>query len=339
MGGNLFKLGRIPAETYRDIEQEVAQYLDQKIGKANFRIPRYYADKADFGDLDVLIAVDRLSSNQQLSWQDFRQELIHDLGITQFKVGGGLLSTVYRQFQVDFFARPDATFESTYHYMSFNDLGNLIGKIFKRFNLKYGEDGLSYVFRRKDSSYRKDLLVSNDFIRIFEFLQLDTEQWKQGFASKNEMFDWVVKSPYFSVTPYLKKDKRLQERARQRPTIEAFFKYLEEHQITQTYAYLEDREAYLSMIADHFNRPDLLTQIAHEKEMETQATVIRKKYNGKLIMDLFPALQGKALGQFMQQFQESLDDFQRKLYEWDALEIQRKLHAFHVKWKAKNQAE
>ena len=53
MGGNLFKLGRKPRAEYLEIEAEVRSFLDDLIGEEGYRIPRYYGDKPEFGDLDV----------------------------------------------------------------------------------------------------------------------------------------------------------------------------------------------------------------------------------------------------------------------------------------------
>ena len=65
MGGNLFKLGRIPQAEYKVIEHELRSYLDQKFGNY-YRIPRYYADKADFGDLDIVLSTLRSCSLDEI---------------------------------------------------------------------------------------------------------------------------------------------------------------------------------------------------------------------------------------------------------------------------------
>ena len=54
MGGNYFNLGRLPREEYLEIEADIRSFLDKRYGKGKYRIPRYYEEKSDFGDLDVL---------------------------------------------------------------------------------------------------------------------------------------------------------------------------------------------------------------------------------------------------------------------------------------------
>ncbi len=83
MGGNLFKLGRLPQAQYAVIETELRQYLDRKMG-AEYRIPRYYRSKADFGDVDIIISDAAIQS----TWQDLRMQIVQDLGIEQYKSAG-----------------------------------------------------------------------------------------------------------------------------------------------------------------------------------------------------------------------------------------------------------
>ena len=326
MGGNLFKLGRLPRADYKVIETELIQYLDQKLGEY-YRIPRYYDDKPDFGDLDIVVSSAVLTGN----WEQLRNEIINDLGLTQYKSAGAVFSTVYRNFQVDYFVRNHQYFESTYNFLCFNDIGNLIGKIFKRFNLKYGEQGLQYVFRRADNHYHKDLAVSLDIDKIFGFLQLDIAKWRQGFANKTEMFDWVVACPYFSVAPYEKLSKKMEQRLKERPTIQAFMEYLEKNKVTKTFEFAEDRDEYIATIDAYFpeaNLPDLITK---EKEREKFVLAIKAKYNGRIIMSLFPNLKGKALGTFMMNFQSQWEDYERAFYEMTAEEIERSLGEFYTR--------
>ncbi len=305
MGGKLFNLGRIDREQYLAIEAEVRQYLDRKIGSAAYRIPHFYTTKPDFGDLDVIIQ----SDNRQ-TWQTLRQEFITDLGITQIKSDGNVFSTVYRGLQVDYFTAAPEFLESTYSYLSFNDLDNLIGKIYRRFNLKYGEKGLAYVFRRQDGNYKKDLGITTDFAAMCEFLGLDYAEWQKGFAELADVFTWVIASPYFSVHPYFNQSTSLEKRAKERTTIQKFLVYLEEHQIKKEYQYLENRDDYLPWIADQFPTASLLEQIISEQQLEVRSIALKAKFNGDRLMQLLPGLSGKALGEFIVKLKEQIPDFE-----------------------------
>lgn len=321
MGGNLFKLGRLPRNEYLEVEGEMRQYLDNKLGDF-YRIPHYYGDKPDFGDLDIIV------SSAVSNWEEKRREIIGDLGITQYKSIGHVFSTVYQNFQVDYFVIPAEHFESTYNFFCFNDLGNLLGKICRRFNLKYGEQGLAYVFRRDDENYKKDIILTKDFAKICQFLQVDYRKWAEGFANLEEMFEWAIASPYFSVEPYLKPSKMLENRAKDRRTIQKFIEYLHEKKITKTYEYLENRDDYLLWIIENFPEADLPTKIAHEKDLEKRANLIKAKFNGKLLMQLLPQLEGKKLGEFIIEFKKSFADFEEFILENSQEEIEQKILGF-----------
>lgn len=324
MGGKLFDLGRIPKKQYLEIEELLRIYLDNKLGKL-YRIPRFYADKSDFGDVDILISSAALENG---NWEKLKKEFINDLEITSYQTIGNIFSTVYQNFQVDFFIESQKYFECAYAFLCFNDIGNLIGRIFKKFNLKYGNKGLVYVFRRADNHYVREIEVSKNFEKIFSFLELNYQKWVDGFESKEEMFEWVIASPYFSVSPYLKMSTRMEKRKNERPTIQAFLTYIEENQVEKTYEY-QERDSYIPLIHDFFPEANIIEEIAKEKEREKYVISIREKYNGKIIMNLFPALQGKELGTFMKKFQEQFDDYEKVLFGLSAQEIEKQLQQFN----------
>lgn len=325
MGGNLYKLGRLPKEQYLVIENEISDYLSQKIGENNFRIPRYYTDKPDFGDLDIIISLAEIGQN----WDKIRLEFVKDLKISQYKSTGAVFSTVYKNFQVDYFTASAEYFESTYNYLSFNDLSNLIGKICHRLGLKYGENGLQYVFRRADSHYKKEIKITTDFHKICAFLGLDYAQWKIGFQNLPQMFDWVIASPYFSVKPYqedLAGD--MEKRSERRTTVQKFIDYLADNQIVKSYNYLEKKSDYLPIIQTFFPEIDLKQQIAKEEELEKIASQVQQKFNGNLIMQWIPELSGKELGQFIFDFKSQFTDFEEFILNTSIDEIQQKVIKF-----------
>jgi len=192
VGGKLFDLPRMPRDAYMQRERAVRACLERRLPAGAFGIPRWYGDKADFGDLDVIVARD--------AWAEHGEEVIGELGIVERKSMGRLQSTVYDGLQTDFFAVAADEVECMYTFMCFNDLGNLIGRLCRRFGLQWGEDGLAYVYRREpDAHYKAVLPVTRDFTRVCGFLQLDHAAWCTGFANLEEMFGWVIASPYFSV--------------------------------------------------------------------------------------------------------------------------------------------
>ena len=303
MGGNLFKLGRKPRAEYLEIEAEVRSFLDELIGVQGYRIPRYYGDKPDFGDLDVVVssaAIEALGG-----FETFTQAIASGLEVSQTKNVGHVYSTAYRNLQVDYFTRPAEQLESTYNYLSFNDIGNLIGKIYRRLGFKYGEDGLSYVYRRSaQESYRRDIPVSRDWPRILALIELDVAVWQAGFDSLEHMFGWVVASPYFSVAPYRELSRSTEKRAKQRRTMARFLDWVEREQIEQIHEYERDRSAYVPWVAEAFPEAELEAALARERALEAEDERLRAKFSGGLVRRWL-GLEGKQLGRFLRAFKRT----------------------------------
>jgi len=299
MGGNLFKLGRLPRADYLVIEAALRRYLDVTFGGL-YRIPRYFGCKEDFGDVDILLSQAAVKGD----WAAFKRRIIADLAVERHVYTGAVLSTVYRNFQVDFFVVPEEQLLASYHFMSFNDLGNLVGRIFRGFGLKYGMSGLSYVFRRDNGPYKRDILVSRDWEKILAFLKLDHAAWQAGFDQLEEMFEWLLDCPYFRSAPYLDSNSPLNKRAAQRPTIRAFLDYLTANSISRDYAHLAGREAHVKAIDEHFG-VELAAAIASERREEQLALQLADKLNGRVVM-AETGLSGKALGALMKRLRHEV---------------------------------
>ena len=301
MGGNLFKLGRKPRDEYLEIEADVRRFLDGLI-PGGFRIPRYYATKPDFGDMDIVVSRGAIESIG--GTEAFVEALRSKLGVTEIQNTGHVWATAYRDFQVDYFVRPTEVVDSTANYLAFNDLGNLVGKIFKRLGLKYGETGLLYVFRRESQpSYKKELFVSRDWARILGFLGLDVAHWRAGFSTLEEMFAWVVASPWFSVAPYVDRDRSTEKR-RNRPTMQRFMKWIETEKIDKRVDFRRERDAYVPEIAAAFPEVGLEEALGKERQAEADAVALRAKFSGGLVRE-WTGLDGKELGGFMRRFCEA----------------------------------
>ncbi|APR79144.1 Hypothetical protein A7982_04491 [Minicystis rosea] len=320
MGGKLFNLPRMPRDAYLDVEAEVRRYLDHRL-PGRYRIPRFYGDKVDFGDMDVIVAA-------RPDWEALRTELARDLGITETKVVGHVFSTVFRGLQTDFFTIPERFLDSAYSFMCFNDVGNIIGRICRRFDLKYGERGLGYVYRRADDNYLVELEVSRDFERICAFLGLDFSAWRAGFGSLSEVFDWVIDSPYFSVAPYLDQaNSNVLKRSHDRSTIARFIAYLRERAVDKRFAFA-DRASYLPLVMAAFPEADLAVRIEAEREAEARQAVVATKFNGKRVMRLVPGIDGKALGELIRRFKASIPDFEAWVLATPEDEMDRRIRAF-----------
>ncbi|MDG1480387.1 MAG: hypothetical protein P8R54_12390 [Myxococcota bacterium] len=321
MGGSLYGLGRLPRAEYLALEARLRSDLDRMLGQ-HYQIPRYYRSKEDFGDVDVVVSEAAITT----TWSDLRDALVAGLGLTRFQRTGAVFSTVYQGFQVDYIVRPARYFESTCAFLDFNDLGNLLGKIFRRMNLKYGERGLQYVFRRADGNYTRDIDVSRDIQRICSHLSLDVAHWETGFETLEEMYAWLVASPWFSVAPYRDPSRTTRTRARQRPTIRRFLEWLDEEGIDTRVDY-PPREACLPHIIAAFPEAGLPEILAAEAVRERQVAAVKERFGGKRVMQLIPGLSGPQLGAFIKTFREGFADFESEISSLAPAEVDRRVLA------------
>lgn len=296
MGGNLYKVGRVTKERYKEIVASLLPILDKHFG-AYYRIPIPYHNKKNYGDVDIILDAGFLLNR---NWEE---PLLKDMGVVQVKKVRNVTSILYWDFQVDFFCVGTSKFESTYNFMCYNILGNLIGRIYHKFNLKYGEHGLSYVMRSYNNHSIHEVQVSKDMKRMLEFVDLSYDRWKLGFDNLIDIFQYVIGSKYFCASQYSDEYFNVRKRATQRPDFNTFLDYLKENNITKNYPFSYNREVYLPTIIEAFPEVNLQERYDKHNAIQVKLENIAKKFNGKLIMELTP-LRGADLGKFINDYKK-----------------------------------
>lgn len=308
LGGNLYKVERVNRARYDEIVNTLLPILDKHFGK-HYRIPIPYHTKPSYGDVDIIL------DGGFLVGKEWEESLINDLGNPQMKRVQNVLSLNYMNFQVDFFTALPERFESTYNFMCYNILGNLIGRLYHKFNLKYGEDGVKYVLRGFNNHISEEITLSRDMKTMLEFVDLSYERWQQGFNTLKDIFDYVIGSKYFCSSSYSDDYYSVRKRQAQRPDFNAFVDYITENKIDKNYPFDKDKEVYLPEIHKAFPEANLLERYyKHVRAQELQA-VIARKFNGKIIMGLLP-IDGKELGKFIDTYKNYKgDDFEEFILE------------------------
>ena len=139
------------------------------------------------------------------------------------------------------------------------------------------------------------------------------------------MYRWLIQSPWFSVEPYLNPSAATRKRVRHRPTVERFLVWLEAEGITCVCDYGADRAAHLPRVEAAFPEAGLGLAIEAERALEARDEVIRSRFNGRIVMSLFPHLKGEPLGIFIRTFKEGFEDFEAAIYGMSAEEVRRRL--------------
>lgn len=304
MGGNLFKVERVSKEKYLEILDTLYPVLDKYFGN-NYRIPKPYHNKPTYGDVDVILNATVISRNTP-NWQEkWLNPLLKDLGNPTMKQVRNVISLNYMNFQVDFFMEGESKFETSYNFMCYNILGNLLGRIFHKFNLRYGEDGLAYVLRGFNNHVSKEIVICKNLETILGFIGLSYERWLHGFDELEDIFKYVIDCKYFCSNSYNPEYFNIQKRATERPDFNKFLDYLETNKIEKNYPFEKDKLKYLPEIDSYFGS-DLKEKVEIHMQQQQIAYDISQKFNGKIVMELLN-IEGKELGSFIHGFKEWQD--------------------------------
>jgi hypothetical protein len=288
MGGNVFKNSstrRYTKEEYESLSTRIVCKL--QLISSKFRIIPSYADKESFGDMDVLVVP--LSIN---NWNT------HDLNQLFSSMGnvvhnGGVWSLVFEELQIDLITTTVTEFDAALDYFSYNDFGNLRGKIVHKFGLKYGHNGLSLPVKSNNHTLGTIMLSQNPEIinNMFGFKLAQ-------FRTLEEMFESVVRSHFFSpvVFAWDQMNATARIRDKKRTTYHSFLKYIEGNEYPHRCEFDIDKSTYLPWIFKNFPtaQPEYI-ELWKKKEMIEDAA---KKFNGELVT-MWTGRRGIELGDIM----------------------------------------
>lgn len=298
MGGHALKLvetRRCSREEFDSFCLEIKEVLKETFKQV--KVPRFYNNKETFGDIDVIIAMNNFSGNiHEYIGRNFKpKEIFHN---------GNCWSFDYKDIQVDFITTSSEHFESMCNYMSFNDLGNFIGRIAHGFGLKYGQKGLTYEHTFKNKNLG-EIIVSKDYSKIFSFLGLSFERWEKGFDNLEDIFTYIAESPYFNWEMFQmdQLNKINRDRNKKRASYTSFLEWMEENVADDNHAYkfAEDKTAYFIKINDSFPEANIVTAVRKLEYLECKKLYIQSKFNGGDVMRRY-GFEGKELGNKMNNF-------------------------------------
>lgn len=319
MGGSLLGAERMPRKQFEELMSKFLPELREALGDIEFSVVPYYSEKEDFGDLDVLVKAKT----------DVVRDLIYShppfmgygkLDRTANSTNHNCFSFLYKKFQVDLICTV-SDYETSIAYYSFNDVGNILGRFFHKFGLKFGHQGLLFPLR-DERGIRKEILITKDIYKILSFLGLDSSKWNKGFTTLEDIFEWVATCKYFDPNIFLGEMSAINEkRDRKRRTFSRFLDWVEETKPKANHTFLKRGETefidgyfpnrYLNMI-DNFFGSDVREQIDEFNVQMERERKIKEKYNGEIVMEI-TGLKGQELGSFMNKFRQhddgSFDDY------------------------------
>ena len=304
MGGQAIKnvyTRRYSRKEYDEIVPEIIQKAKKLFSDATDT--KFFSEKESFGDADILCLVDKPINIDIANW------IFSEFKSKEVNKNSHVYSFEYKELQVDFILTPLRNWETSKVYFSYNDLHNLIGKVAHKFGLKWGFDGLQYVYRLNDKKLGT-IEVTKDHKDALEFLGFDSKRYEEGFKNLDEIFEFVINSKYFNPWLFdLEKLNRInRERDKKRTTYKKFLEYLEpikkETKIEDYHYFYSDKKVYLGLIDNVF--PGFLRKYRLLEKKEERINMISKKFNGHMLMDKFN-LRGKELGTLITNFKESFE--------------------------------
>lgn len=304
MGGNVFRhthtVRRLVKEEYYQYANSILDLIREATGPIKLHVTQAIESKEDFGDIDIIIC-----------GRDKRNLIENLLTIKEYPMqkNGDVTSFLFIDFQVDLIFTDESHYEYSCNYFDWNDLGNLVGRISKQLGFKHGHDGLYYVLRNDDRII-KEFLLTTSYLDVIHLLGLDKLKFKKGFDTYEDLFEFVLSSPYFN--PEIFKLENLNNinrvRDRKRKTYNLFLKYIENKSYNKLdgfqrkLTYKEKEEFVFSKF------PKIRQEVETLKfkvELENQ---IKERINGHIIMQIVPSAQGQRVGEYIKAIKELRPD-------------------------------
>lgn len=316
MGGRALKsveTRRYSREEFDRVSKELIDILQLRFDRAS--VPLFYNNKETFGDIDIIVDTKCTST---LNFDDSIRKFIEN----RFKPNeifhnGNAFSFDYKEVQVDLICVKPEDFDSNYHYLAFNDLGNFIGRLAQSIGLKYGQEGLWYN-HYSDENTKDTIIVSKDYPKIFEFLGLDYDKWIEGFDTLEEIFAYVMTSSLFNPEMFQLKElnKINRERNLKRASYMSFLEFIKNkgpHPEYNKNVVALTKENVIGVIRDAFPECNIDLHLAEINYKHARKVLVRTKFNGGIIKEKY-SLEGKELGNSIKNFKNYIHSI---FYEMD----------------------
>ncbi|MFF2532194.1 hypothetical protein ACFVS2_25125 [Brevibacillus sp. NPDC058079] len=322
MGGNALKntfTRRYEKVEYFVLVEEVLLALKNLFPNIRTEVIKAYGGKESFGDMDVLIELDHLPNN----WTKY---VIDYFKPNENFKNGDVFSFDYKEFQIDLIGTKSESFDFSATYFSYNDLGNLMGRIAHKMGLKFGHQGLLYVLREEDKVI-KEIVLSTSAEEVLAFLGYDYARHQQGFDALEDVFHFAVSTPYFNPDIYLLDNLNHKSRVRdaKRKTYNEFLLWLQSDAYLRKeivpYPYNQDKQFYKPFILNFFS--NAIPFVEQALADHQQLLAFRQRFNGNLVKDL-TGLDGKELGGFLQRMMKEAGgetEFRAKILSLSDLQI------------------
>lgn len=288
----------------------------KKIFKTKIELVQSYKNKQTFGDMDILVynngfSIDVENLPDDTNFSNEIKKLIQELNPNEIHKNGNVYSFDYKQLQIDLIIVEKDNWESSKIFYKWGDLGNFMGKLFNSYGslndgdiiLKYGFDGIKskLIYKHK----KKEVFLSKDNKKMFDFLGLDFNKFKEGLKTNKEVFEFITTSKFYSnrVFQWDNLNNTNRERNRRRKDYYLFLEYINS-KYKKNIEYNKSKDYYLNEIKDFFE-VDLKEEYKKNKEEVDLHKKINSKFNGRHILGNFD-VSPKSLNKLIYKFREEI---------------------------------
>jgi len=289
MGGNALKnciTTRVPKARYLELETEVTSLLAAFFKK--FKIPYYFPDKADFGDIDIVCVV-----KDGYNIEDVAVEVLNSKD--RF-INGNVCSVEYKRFQTDLIVVKEEDFDTTHAFLSWSLFGKLIGMVCNWYDIKFGNQGLFKKIRySKTGEHLGNIILCSDIREIFDFLGLDYSKFNNGFKTQEEMFDFVIGGRLFKPCIFHSINRNDNGIKHRLDIVDSFISRFK----TEDPPDKETKQAQVDEInKEAFSNFGKEEELKHMIAKHERKLAIKQLFNGDVVTKI-TGLQNKELGKFM----------------------------------------
>lgn len=306
MGGNLFEgSSRLSTEDYHKLYRRFSE-SSLRSHCIDFELTSSYSSKSSHGDMDIVICGVEDS---------FYSILEEEFKPTASSFNGNVKSYLIDGFQVDFIIVSEEEFDNALLYYSFNDLGNLLGRITKYYGFTWGHKGLIHE--------KSKLLVSLYPEEIFRFFNFkDPFFYENELITLNDLFEFVESFTLFDPRFYVWQNRNHEGRHRDKKR-DNYVKFLSK--LEETYKnVIKDplppcnKELWLLKALNFF--PAFQQRYFQYQYQQEDKKLISQKFNGNIVSEL-TELKGAELGKLMK-YLKSKDNFDKFILESDEKTIE-----------------
>ena len=306
MGGHAMQnygVERLSKDQYNEVLSALTPTLPYKTAA----IPSYRS-KDSFGDCDLLTT----ATNEA-----FESSLSKDFVLLGKKKNGSVTSYALKYgnfppFQFDLIKAKEDSYEFNYNYLSYNDLGNLIGRVAAAFGFKFAHDGL-YILAWYDhkgeersvgrvkedgktndhAEYKMEKLFISNFDQALEFLGFDSLRFAQGFNTVDDILDFVANSKYFCKDFFLFENRNHDQRKRdvKRPAYLRALEYFDA--LTETKSRDEVTRAFRADVAKKY--PSIINIKRDMRKEVKKRYILSRRLSSRRVVWLYGRLFGRQL--------------------------------------------